>query len=83
VVPPCDRVTTATPQTLELLGWVAARPRTYAEAIEAWRSNCPRLAVWDDAVTSGLVRAVPGRNGNRPAVELTPAGEAVLAGGAP
>jgi hypothetical protein len=27
--------------TLELLAWIAARPRTYAEAMEAWRSDCP------------------------------------------
>ena len=42
--------------TLELLDWVAARPRTYREAIEAWRSNCPRLSVWDDACGDGLIR---------------------------
>jgi hypothetical protein len=47
------RVTTP---TLELLQWVAARLRTYDDVREAWRSNCPRYAVWDDAVTEGLVR---------------------------
>jgi hypothetical protein len=71
-------VTTATPQTLELLQWIDARPRTYVEAIEAWRTNCPRLSVWDDATIDGLIRAVAGRNGKAPTVELTAAGRALL-----
>ena len=54
-----------TASTLELLTWVTARPRTYEDVVEAWKSNCPRYAVWDDAVTAGLVTA--GRDG----VELT------------
>jgi hypothetical protein len=71
-------VTAATPQTLELLQWIEARPRTYAETIEAWRSNCPRLSVWDDAVVAGLIRTT--RNGAQPTVELTEAGRAALNG---
>ena len=39
----------------ELLDWVAVRPRTYAEMVEAWRSNCPRHPVLDDAFTDGLL----------------------------
>jgi hypothetical protein len=46
---------TATP-TIELLTWLAARPRTYSEAIEAWHSHCPRLTIWEDAVVDGLIR---------------------------
>ena len=46
-----------TASTLELLTWVTARPRTYEDVLEAWKSNCPRYAVWDDAVTAGLVTA--------------------------
>jgi hypothetical protein len=41
--------------TRELLKWVASKRRTYAETMSAWTSNCPRLAVWDDAVSDGLV----------------------------
>jgi hypothetical protein len=48
-----------TASMLELLTWVTARPRTYEDVAEAWRSNCPRLAVWDDAVTARLVVARP------------------------
>ena len=46
-----------TAPTVELLTWVTARERTYEDVVEAWRSNCPRYAVWDDAVTAGLVTA--------------------------
>jgi hypothetical protein len=66
--------------TLELLEWVAARPRTYAEAIEAWRTNCPRDPVWDDALIAALVRVVPSRNGIAATVEVTPEGRALLDG---
>lgn len=62
-----------TASTLELLTWVTERERTYDDVMEAWRSNCPRLAVWDDAVTAGLVRA--GSAG----VMLTARGAAALA----
>ena len=42
--------------TVELLTWISTRRRTYADAIEAWRSTCPRHTVWDDALLDGLVR---------------------------
>jgi len=58
--------------TLELLDWVSSRPRTYAETMEAWRSHCPRLLVWEDALLDGLVRVDAGH------VRLTPAGERTL-----
>ena len=61
-----------TASTLELLTWVTARDRTYEDVVEAWKSNCPRYAVWDDAVTAGLVTA--GRGG----VALTERGLAAL-----
>jgi hypothetical protein len=41
--------------TQELLAWVAARPRTYTDVVEAWTSNCPRHPAWDDAASDGLV----------------------------
>lgn len=42
--------------TIQLLAWIAERPRSYAEAIEAWKTSCPRLAVWEDALADTLVR---------------------------
>jgi hypothetical protein len=40
---------------LDFVEWVAARPRTYAEVMEAWRTSCPRLTIWEDSVDQGLV----------------------------
>ena len=57
--------------TRQLLEWVAERPRTYAETLEAWKTSCPRLTIWEDAVTAGLVRV------ERGAVLVTGAGAAL------
>jgi hypothetical protein len=63
---------TAPAATLELLSWLDLRERSYAETMEAWRSHCPRLTVWEDALAERLV-AVRGRR-----VVVTAAGRAVL-----
>jgi hypothetical protein len=62
--------------TIELLAWIEARPRTYDEAIEAWKTSCPRLSVWDDAVSDGLVQVARDPNGSQ--VTLTPRGRDAL-----
>jgi hypothetical protein len=41
--------------TRDLLLWIDAEPRTYIETIEVWRTSCPRLSVWEDAVIAELV----------------------------
>jgi hypothetical protein len=62
---------------LDFLEWLAAAPRSYAEAMEAWRTSCPRLTVWEDAVDEGyVVRSISEGEGAR--VELTAAGHAAL-----
>ena len=43
------------PPILDLVEWVAREPRAYTELIDAWRTSCPRLTVWEDAVDRGLV----------------------------
>jgi hypothetical protein len=43
------------PLILDLVEWVARRPRAYSEVMEAWRTSCPRLPVWEDAVELGLL----------------------------
>jgi hypothetical protein len=40
---------------LDLVEWVAREPRPYAEVIAVWRTSCPRLTIWEDAVDSGYV----------------------------
>jgi len=64
---------TVTPPTLQLLRWIAEHSRTYAETIEAWKTSCPRLAVWEDALADDLVCIDGGR------VLLTAAGRELLA----
>lgn len=41
---------------LDLLEWVGRKERTYQETMEAWRTSCPRLTVWEDATDRGLVQ---------------------------
>ena len=63
---------TLRPLILDLVAFVAERPRPYAEVLDAWRTSCPRLTVWEDAVDSGLVAL---RNGT---VHATEAGRQAL-----
>ncbi|HEY4015372.1 MAG TPA: hypothetical protein VGM06_18635 [Polyangiaceae bacterium] len=66
---------------LELLAWLARRPRTYNETIEVGRTSCPRLPVWEDATANGLIAVVAGDAGTHGrTVELTAEGRAVLDG---
>ncbi|HWP56381.1 MAG TPA: hypothetical protein VNL14_00675 [Candidatus Acidoferrales bacterium] len=63
---------------IEFLRWVASRPRTYAEAMDAWRSSCPRDPVWDDAITEGLIQIAGGAADGQSEVALTARGRALL-----
>ena len=40
---------------LDLLEWLGSSPRPYAEVLDAWRTSCPRLPVWEEANDRGLV----------------------------
>jgi hypothetical protein len=59
---------------LEFLEWVRFRPRTHAEAIEAWQSHCPRVTLWEDALDQDLIQLHA-----RSQVRLTSRGRAALA----
>jgi hypothetical protein len=65
---------------LEFLEWVASRRRTYAEAMEAWQSHCPRQTIWEDALIEGLVQVNRVETARNPEVTLTPLGIAHLNG---
>ena len=41
---------------IQFLHWVVERPRTYADVMEAWRTSCPRMSIWEDAQADGLVQ---------------------------
>ena len=40
---------------LDLLEWVASRDRSYEEVMDAWRTSCPKLPVWEEANERGLI----------------------------
>jgi hypothetical protein len=66
---------------LEFLHWVASRRRTYAEAMEAWQSPCPRQTIWEDALIDGLIQVNRDAATRNPEVTLTLLGIARLNGG--
>ncbi len=41
---------------LDLLEWIGGTPRPYHEVLEAWRTSCPRLPVWEDANDRGFIQ---------------------------
>lgn len=65
------------PLVLDLVEWVAKEPRPYADVLEAWRTSCPRLTVWEDAIDRGLVMRKP-TDGQGTFVEVTATGARFL-----
>jgi hypothetical protein len=66
----------------DMLRWLAREPRSYRETIEAWRTSCPRLQVWEEAfergfVARGVLASSAGGDGLE-AVGVTPAGRSFL-----
>jgi len=57
---------------LDFLGSLCSGPRPYREVMEAWRTSCPRLTVWEDAIDLGWVRRA--WIGGEALVALTPRG---------
>jgi hypothetical protein len=64
------------PLLRDLVAFVAT-PRPYAEVMEAWRTSCPRLPVWEEAIGRGLV--AHDRQDGAAVVRATPAGRAFRA----
>ena len=66
----------------EFLGWLAQRPRTYGETMEAWRTSCPRNSVWEDAINADLVQLDSDERDTveHAIVSLTRLGESALRG---
>jgi hypothetical protein len=62
---------------LDLLEWVEIRERTYEETLDAWRTSCPRLPVWEDANDRGLVETIA--DNGRWVVRVTQNGRSLLA----
>jgi hypothetical protein len=70
---------TIEPLLCDLLVWIGSRERTYDEVMEAWRTSCPRLPVWEEANDRGFVARIH-ENGSLAVIRLTEAGRLFLAG---
>ena len=70
------------PLLRDFLEWVADGSRSYAEAMEAWRSSCPRFTIWEDALANGLMalKCGVGTTMHETQVVLTPRRRVLLAG---
>ena len=62
---------------LDLLEWIGPEPRPYGEVLDAWRTSCPRLPVWEDATERGFI-ARRSASGQGTVVTVTPLGAAQL-----
>jgi hypothetical protein len=62
----------------DLVHWVNTMPRSYGETMTAWRTSCPRLTIWEDALDRGYVRRLP-REAGPAQVVATDAGRTFLA----
>jgi hypothetical protein len=60
----------------DMLAWLARDARPYSEVMEAWRTSCPRLPVWEDANERGFVEQTRTLSGAL--VRITPAGREFL-----
>ena len=49
---------------LDLVEWIAREPRLYSDVIDTWRTSCPRLTIWEDAVDRGYVAVVMSNYGD-------------------
>ena len=61
---------------LDFVEWVAARPRRYSDVMDAWKTSCPRLTIWEDAIDQGLVQRC--RIDGEHSIEATEAGRDLL-----
>lgn len=65
------------PLVTDLLEWIGPG-RPYLEVMDAWRTSCPRLPVWEEANLRGYVQCRRDGNGTEQ-VALTRAGVERLA----
>lgn len=61
------------PLILDLLEWIGPEPRPYGEVLDAWKTSCPRLPVWEDAADRGFI-VRRRRDGSGAFVAVTPLG---------
>jgi hypothetical protein len=64
----------------QLLQWIGDQPRGYQETMDAWRTSCPRLTIWEDALSDGLIERIPGPSLTDAQVQVTEKGRQCLQG---
>jgi hypothetical protein len=62
---------------VDLLEWIGPDGRSYRDVMDAWRTSCPRLPVWEEANARGFIEQTH-RRGQEAQVSVTPAGRAHL-----
>ncbi|MBV9076439.1 MAG: hypothetical protein JO048_03015 [Methylobacteriaceae bacterium] len=60
--------------TVQLIQWIGPEPRSYRDTMEAWRTSCPRLSIFEDAMSAGLIERVAGASLADAQVRVTEAG---------
>jgi hypothetical protein len=65
------------PLILDFLEWIGPVGRPYSEVMEAWRTSCPRLTVFEDSIDRGFVAR--SANGGERTIALTETGRHFLA----
>ena len=50
---------------VDLLEWIGPGSRPYDQTLDAWRTSCPRLPVWEEARDRGFVVTRMGDVGGR------------------
>ena len=69
---------TVEPLVLDLLEWIGRGPRPRSEVLEAWRTSCPRLPVWEEANARGFLDHGLPRAARR-SISVSASGRAYLA----
>jgi hypothetical protein len=62
---------------IDLLEWLGPEGRPYREVMDAWRTSCPRLPVWETANERGLI-ALRRRPGFHAEVLVSPRGRQLV-----
>ena len=62
---------------IDLLDWIGPRPKPYADVIDAWRTSCPRLPVWEEANARGYL-IHEHVEGSGTLISVSPAGLCIL-----
>ncbi len=66
------------PLVRDLVQWCAKEPKSYGEVLDVWRTSCPRLMVWEEAVARGLVHTRQDDSGPGLIVDVTPLGRSYI-----